>query len=47
MDMVLYFDSRSSQLTKKYTEAVLIGKTYDGKTITGKDTVRIVSKGKH
>ena len=47
-DMVLHFDTQALQLTPSSTEAVLTGKTYDdGTTFMGKDTVSIMSKGKH
>jgi hypothetical protein len=42
MDLVLHFDTTTLRLTQNDTQAVLDGRTYDGRAIKGVDSVRII-----
>jgi hypothetical protein len=43
-DLVVHFETECLQLMGKDTEAVLVGKTYGGNTVIGRDSVKIVQK---
>jgi DNA-binding beta-propeller fold protein YncE len=45
IDLVFHFRTQHLQLTSSSTEAILIGKLRDGRSITGTDSVRIVPSG--
>ena len=42
LDLVVHVGTEAFQLSAGDTEAVLVGRTFDGKTIRGSDSVRIV-----
>ena len=42
LDLVVHVSTQALQLTETDTEAVLEGKTFDGRLIRGRDTVRVV-----
>lgn len=46
VDMLLYFNTQDLNLTSSSTSATLTGKTTNGKSIEGSDSVLIVTKGK-
>jgi hypothetical protein len=45
LDLVFHFSTQDLDLTSSSTEATLRGFTFDGATIKGSDSIRIVSKG--
>lgn len=46
-DMLFHFKTQELELTKESTEASLEGETYDGQTIVGTDSVKIVPNAKY
>lgn len=43
LDLVIHVSTEALQLSEEDSEAVLEGKTFDGKAIRGKDTIRVIS----